>query len=195
MRTLLFSLITLLFAQHVTAQEGEDRVTILNDSVRLVERIGKKDKVLSRHFFIGERPVGVWQDFDHKGKLINERDFWPMHYGDSTLSLTVGAMDINTCTTPAVFPGGDNAFFKYLGTNIRYPQEAVDAGIMGRVLVQGVIDESGDWSTVTILRSAHPYLDHEAWRVLEKMPNWTPATVDGKPVKVRFVIPVNFTLR
>ena len=184
----------LLLSTHASAQDV--RTTMLNDSVRQEERIGKRDKVLSRHFFIGERPVGIWQDSDYKGRLI-ERDFGKLRYSTSLHkdSNVKGLIDSTGQAIPPQFPGGDAEMLTFLNQTVRYPGEAADAGIMGMVYVEAVVDETGDWRTIAIRRSAHPFLDYEAWRVSELMPHWTPATIDGKPVSVQYVLPINFELQ
>lgn len=92
------------------------------------------------------------------------------------------------------FPGGQDAMFKYLRENVRYPVNAQKNGITGRVMVQFVIQEDGTLDNVKILRSVSPELDNEAMRVVQAMPKWSPGVDDGKAVKVKFTIPISFNL-
>ncbi len=92
------------------------------------------------------------------------------------------------------FPGGDDALKEYLITNVKYPEEAKAKGITGKVFIQFVISEVGKVGNLKVLRSVHPLLDLEAWRVIENMPDWKPGTQRGKNVKVSYIIPVNFNL-
>ena len=92
------------------------------------------------------------------------------------------------------FPGGDQALFKYLGTNIRYPVEAQKAGVQGRVICQYVVDENGTITDVSVVRGVDPSLDQEAVRVIKAMPNWTPGEQRGKKVSVKYTLPINFKL-
>ena len=96
---------------------------------------------------------------------------------------------------PCRFPGGDVALLKFLSDNIKYPEEALKAGIQGRVTAMFVINEDGSVSDVEIVRSFHPSLNAEAIRVVKSMPKWTPARHDGKPVKVRYTVPIIFSLQ
>jgi len=178
----------------------EDRTTLVNDSVRQVERFDlKADRLVSRSFYVGARPVGVWQEFDGKGGVVAERDFDKLRYGplpDTRTDTT--AKDTTTLSVVEVmpqFPGGEAELFKFLGRNVRYPQAAVDEGISGVVYLVGVVDEHGDWQNATLLRGVHPLIDYEAWRVTELMPDWTPGMQDGKPVKVQYNLPIRFSLR
>ena len=90
------------------------------------------------------------------------------------------------------FPGGEEMMKRYLELNTRYPEEAKDAGILGRVLIGFFVEPNGNIDNVTVLKSVHPLLDAEAVRVISAMPRWTPGLVDGKPVKTRVKLPVTF---
>lgn len=94
-----------------------------------------------------------------------------------------------------VFPGGQSALLAYLGENIEYPTNAKENGAQGRVIVEFVVGKDGSISEAKIARSVDPYLDKEALRVINKMPKWEPGTNKGKPVNVKFTVPVIFRLR
>ena len=81
---------------------------------------------------------------------------------------------------------------RYLELNTRYPEEAKNAGILGRVLIGFIVETNGSIDGVTVLRPVHPLLDAEAVRVISAMPRWSPGLVDGKPVKTRVKLPVTF---
>ena len=90
------------------------------------------------------------------------------------------------------FPGGMNAMLDYLSTNIKYPESAKQAKTEGRVTVQFVVGSDGTCRDFKVVRSVSPDLDAEAVRVLSSMPKWTPGKFDGKPVPVRYTVPINF---
>lgn len=92
------------------------------------------------------------------------------------------------------FPGGISGLRTYLNQNIRYPAEAQDNCVQGRVVVSFVVGKDGHISDVTVLRSVDPSLDKEAVRVIRNMPRWTPGKQGGEPVKVRYNVPVSFRL-
>ena len=83
---------------------------------------------------------------------------------------------------------------KYLGRNVKYPEEAQKQKIQGRVTVQFIIEKDGTITGVTVLRSVHPLLDKEAIRVVQNMPKWVPGTQRGEPVRVSYTAPINFRL-
>lgn len=92
------------------------------------------------------------------------------------------------------FPGGQIAMLQYIMKNIKYPEQAMKEGIQGRVAVRFIVEKDGSISDVKPILSVHPLLNKEAVRVVESMPKWSPGKQNGKPVRVRFNIPVMFKL-
>ena len=92
------------------------------------------------------------------------------------------------------FPGGPIAMLKYIMENIKYPEQAMKEGIQGRVTVRFIVEKDGSISDVRPVLSVHPLLNKEAVRVVESMPKWSPGKQNGKPVRVRFNVPVMFKL-
>ena len=95
---------------------------------------------------------------------------------------------------PPVFPGGNDQIRTFLMNNIRYPKAARDARHQGGVYVAFVVDREGKAKDARVLRGVSPELDEEALRMVEIMPRWTPAILDGKAVDVHFTIPIFFRL-
>lgn len=92
------------------------------------------------------------------------------------------------------FPGGSAGLMKWLSDNVKYPAKAEESGIQGRVVCTFVIERDGSVTDVRVARSIDPLLDNEAVRVLSKMPKWNPGTQGGKPVRVKYTVPVTFRL-
>ena len=95
------------------------------------------------------------------------------------------------------FPGGNAEMMKFLKENIRYPKEAHEKNIQGRVIVRFIVNEDGQVSDAKVARSVDPLLDAEALRVVNSMPKWTPGKQDGKDgkaVKVQYHLPLSFQL-
>lgn len=90
------------------------------------------------------------------------------------------------------FPGGDQAMFKHIGTQVKYPEEALENGIQGVVYVTFVVERDGEITNVKMLRGIGGGCDEEALRVLRSMPKWTPGMQDGKAVRVRYNLPFRF---
>ena len=92
------------------------------------------------------------------------------------------------------FPGGMSALMKFLSDNIKYPVIAQENGIQGRVITNFVVERDGSITDVNVVRGQDPSLDKEAVRVIKTMPRWKPGQQRGKPVRVRFTLPVQFRL-
>ena len=92
------------------------------------------------------------------------------------------------------YPGGQIAMMKYIMENMKYPEQAMKEGIQGRVTVSFIVEKDGSISDVKPVLSVHPLLNKEAVRVVKSMPKWSPGKHNGKPVRVRFNLPVMFKL-
>ena len=92
------------------------------------------------------------------------------------------------------FVGGMGECMKYLAANIKYPTEAIEKGIQGRVIVQMVVTKEGYIADTKIARGIDPLLDAEALRVVSGMPKWKPGKQRGQAVNVMYTLPVMFRL-
>ena len=95
---------------------------------------------------------------------------------------------------PASYPGGISEFYKYVGEEMIYPQEARDKNIEGRVYVQFVIETDGAVSQVTTVKGIGHGCDKEAERVLLASNDFIPAEHNENPVRQRMVIPIIFKM-
>lgn len=91
------------------------------------------------------------------------------------------------------FPGGMEALYQFLAANIKYPGGPDDC-VNGKVIVSFVIEKDGTVSDAKVVRKLHPAFDEEALRVVKLMPKWEPGRQEGKPVRVQFNLPINFSL-
>ncbi len=92
------------------------------------------------------------------------------------------------------FPGGEQAMYKFISSNLKYPLAAAQNGIEGKVYLSFIVDAKGKIKEITALRENDPDLRKEAIRVIRSMPDWTPGMQDGAPVDVRMSLPVYFKL-
>lgn len=95
------------------------------------------------------------------------------------------------------FPGGEEALFDYLRSNLQYPERCKENKIQGRVLITFVVNKDGSIVEPAVVKSAGPEgveLDVEALRVISSMPAWTPGKQKGEAVRVRYTIPISFRL-
>lgn len=92
------------------------------------------------------------------------------------------------------FPGGVEALYNFLGSEIKYPAQARDASVQGKVHVSFVVGEDGMLRDIKILRGIGAGCDDEALRVIGEMPKWNPGKQRGRNVAVQFGLPINFVL-
>ncbi|WP_207432707.1 M56 family metallopeptidase [Sabulibacter ruber] len=90
------------------------------------------------------------------------------------------------------FPGGQAAMYKYFAEQVGYPEDAKKAKIDGTVIASFVITAEGDVTKVEVLQKAHPSLDQEFVKALQKMPKWKPGRQNGKAVNVKYTVPFRF---
>ena len=93
------------------------------------------------------------------------------------------------------YPGGEEALKKYLKEELKYPSAAAQQGIHGRVIVSFVVNRDGSISDAKICKSLDTACDEEALRLVNGMPKWIPGKTDNKNVRVKYTLPVNFSLK
>jgi len=103
---------------------------------------------------------------------------------------------INQVNTKApCFKGGENEMVKFIQKNITYPEYTRSTNIQGTVIVTVKIDKSGKIIESSVNKSVHAALDNEALRVINKMPDWEPGTINGEPSELYVEIPISFRLK
>ena len=96
---------------------------------------------------------------------------------------------------PMFYGGPASDFAIWVNARLQYPKAAKRKGIEGRVTLQFVIKKDGSMSDVRVVKGIDKSLDREAVRVVSSSPKWTPGSVGGEPVNVRFLFPVIFSLK
>ncbi|MHA4893515.1 TonB family protein [Pedobacter sp. PWIIR3] len=102
--------------------------------------------------------------------------------------------DFVTLETQPSFPGGMEKFYEYISKTVKYPKEAPDKNIQGKVFLTFVVETDGSLSNIKIDRTLSPQLDEEAVRILKASPKWIPGTQNGQNVRVKYNIPISFSL-
>jgi len=93
------------------------------------------------------------------------------------------------------YKGGMAKFYKYLGQNIHYPRVAKENNVQGKVFLTFFIEKDGRLTDINILRGIGSGCDEEALRVLKESPNWLPGYEYGMPVRVKYNVPISFSLQ
>ena len=94
------------------------------------------------------------------------------------------------------FPGGQKALKQFFEKNVRYPEAAQDYDVEGQVIMTFFVNEDGSLSDI----SAHDCMKEqfaklfakEGYRLIKKMPKWTPGKFNGKVVRTKYNLPINF---
>jgi protein TonB len=94
-----------------------------------------------------------------------------------------------------MFPGGDTELLKFISKSIKYPVIAQENGVQGRVICTFVVNRDGSVVDAEVVRGVDPSLDKEAIRVIGTMPKWAPGKQRGKPVRVKYTVPITFRLQ
>ena len=92
------------------------------------------------------------------------------------------------------FPGGASEFMKWLTKNLRYPVQAQQRKLQGKVVAQFIVNKDGSISNIELVKRVDPSLDNEALRVLRLMPRWKAGQQNEKPCRTQVCIPIVFKL-
>jgi TonB family protein len=93
------------------------------------------------------------------------------------------------------FPGGQRKMYEFLAQNIHFPLPAAEANVSGRVFLSFVVTQTGEIQNIMVLKGIGFGCDEEAVRVLKSFPKWEPGYQDGRPVSVRYNLPINFQVQ
>lgn len=102
--------------------------------------------------------------------------------------------DFTSVEKPPIYPGGIANFYKYLAGKLKYPELAIKNKTEGKVFLSFIVEKNGKLTDVSITRGLSKETDAEAKRALGKSPNWEPGVINGKTVRVRYNLNVNFNL-
>ena len=99
------------------------------------------------------------------------------------------------CEQMSIYEGGDAALLKYLGENLKLPEEDQERGMQGRMVVGFIVEKDGSLTNVKVLRAVDIALDAEVLRVVKGMPKWIPGRHNGQRVRVRYLLPIHICLQ
>ena len=102
--------------------------------------------------------------------------------------------DLGTVEFAPEYPGGQKALAKYLGSHLRYPVQARENNIQGKVYIGFVVEKNGNLSDFKVIKGIGSGCDEEAIRVLSSSPAWKPGIADGKPVRTSYTLPITYQL-
>lgn len=93
------------------------------------------------------------------------------------------------------FPTGKDSLNAYLRRNIRYPKEAIESALTGKVVIKFIVEKDGSITYPVVLKDGvGGGCADEALRLIKTMPKWLPGQQRGKPVRVYYVLPITFSI-
>ncbi len=122
-------------------------------------------------------------------RTAGSKDDAPVGNGDTS------AIKFMVPDEEAQFPGGQEAMYRYIRMNLKYPEMAKEAGIEGKVYLSFIIDTSGSVIHIKIIKSANEMFNKESIRCIENMPKWTPAKMNHKKIRTGYNLPLSFHLQ
>ncbi|MEN6588587.1 MAG: energy transducer TonB [Proteiniphilum sp.] len=181
--------------------------------------IHRADSLLNEEALRILQNMPPWRPARHKGEIVRAESYVPMYFrlnknarvasgrtGASSASATAKAYaktdpgiiensDIYTIVDKMPqYATGETGLGKFISHNIRYPREALQEGIEGRILCSFIIAADGSVSNIEVVEGLNPSLDNEAIRVLGLMPKWIPGENGGEKVNVKCLLPIDFTI-
>ena len=184
-------------------KEGIQGRVVLQFVVNTDGSIADVKPVRSPHPALTEAAIQIvkkmprWIPAEHEGKKVRCRFNLPFMFRlsfDVEEASAVNDSVYNDAQKRASFPGGWEAFSKWMSENIQYPDSCMKEGIQGRVSLQFVVNTDGSIVDVEPLHSPHPALTEAAIQLVKRMPRWIPAENDGKIVRCRFRISISYHL-
>jgi TonB family protein len=171
-------------------------------SLSSVEEIASPGKVFTDEAVrvVGSSPK--WTPGTNKGKPVRVFYILPVQFRLEKEAEPAAQTPPNSADTPIynaeqmpTFQGGGlNAFRYWAQQRLIYPKEAIENNISGVVTVKYVVERDGSVSNIEIIGSPHKLLSDEAVRVVGLSPKWTPGTQKGRPVRVYYILPLQFKL-
>lgn len=168
------------------SNERKVTISLLDEKLKIS---GEQDDIEYLHELINKKSQYVFET-DSLGDIFlvkaKEPEYKQLDEGDQVFFIVEDMPE---------FPGGDMALRKYIANSVKYPEEALDKGIEGKVYVTFVVTNTGDIANVKIARGVDPLIDQEAMRVVNGLPKWKPGYQRSKPVNVSYTVPISFKLQ
>jgi TonB family protein len=172
----------------------------------LWETYGDRGVLLSKKWYVNGVKKGIWEFYSRDGEQDWQYDFTtgkityqkPRTSPDTATHYYLAADSQWTRAKLDIAPKllySSGEWLSFLNRTLRYPNEAVDKGQMGTVMIAVTLDETGNAIDYSVFTSAAPALDQEALRVVKLAENeYLPAEKDGKKVRSMYLLPIVFKL-
>ncbi|MEL6536445.1 MAG: energy transducer TonB [Bacteroidota bacterium] len=143
--------------------------------------------------------MGNWTPAENNGEQVTVKIMLPIKFdlggNEVASSSSVETEEIfSVVEEPPHFGADKSELLDYLANHVKYPESAQEAGIEGRVVVEFIVDATGEVSQAKVVKGVSEELDAEAVRAIEDMPSWSPGLQRGQQVNVKMHLPIVFKL-
>ncbi|MBK8843165.1 MAG: TonB family protein [Saprospiraceae bacterium] len=169
-------------------------------------------------YYLNGEKDGLWENYNGFNELLSTEMYehgklngWTFNYDstgikkDSVLYIKgeyvlkdVIAKDgksiIKVTETKPQFKKGQGAFYEYLNSNIKYPNDAKKHGITGKAIVEFTIEKNGEVTDIKVIRGLCNSITGVCYELFKTMPDWSPGMQNGIPVRVQYSLPITFNL-
>lgn len=173
--------------------------------------IHRADSSLNREALRILQAMPLWRPARHKGEIVRAESYVPMYFRLSSGARTASAarqaqpvakqdkeieneMIFSIVDKMPEYEYGPNALNGFIEKQLRYPVDARQEGIEGRILCSFIVRKDGKISNVEVVQGLHPSLDREAVRVLSLMSPWIPGQNNSENVNVKCLLPIDFKI-
>ena len=160
--------------------------------------VHKNGKISEKGAYRDGSREGEWLFYEEAGRQTNTEHYVHGRLEKGLYQGSGGEQFTYTSETYEImpeYPGGMRSLAQFLSQNLQYPKEARRKRINGTVFVGFIISASGNVSNVKVLKGIHEACDAEAARVVEMLPPWQAGRQQGRPVSVRYALPVRFVMQ
>ncbi|HVW16507.1 MAG TPA: TonB family protein [Mucilaginibacter sp.] len=165
---------------------------------------GFNNKLCTTGSYKDGKRIGLWNSYDSDGAQEVLYDYTKkqlLYYKKSPQQLQeqtiINGKDTSKATLerPVIYVDGVGSMFRIIATDMRYPAQARDKNIQGKVLIAFTVDTLGNVSNYRIKSGIGGGCDEESLRIVKLMDgDWLPGMLGGKPVTVEYTIPMTFAL-
>lgn len=179
--------------------------------------IHKADPLLNDEALRILKNMPPWRPARHKGEIVRAETYVPMYFklnknaqgqqstktSSSATAKAYAKTDRSILENNEIFTivdkmpeyeYGESGLSKFIAHNIRYPKEAMQQGVEGRILCSFIVGTDGSISNIEVVNGLTKDLDDEAIRVLGLMPKWKAGENNGVKVNVKCLLPIDFNI-
>jgi TonB family protein len=177
--------------------------------------IHRADPLLNEEALRILKNMPPWRPARHNGEIVRSESYVPMYFKlNKNAQYTTRPSSSATArayakTDPSIIENseiytivdkmpeyqyGEKELANFISHNMRYPKEALQQGIEGRILCSFIVGHDGSISNIEVVNGSNEALNNEAIRVLGLMPKWIPGENNGEKVNVKCLMPIDFTI-